>query len=643
MADMDEQLIDFSNNHEIDFGHKTIAARALRRAILTASASSVLRKFFHLKNCVVEGELDLTGALLKNVLLSFSNCTFETINLSDAHVQVLRFRSCKMDRLKAHRLEVDGIFSFTHGTLCRDKIDLIGARIRGHLDLSGARLEGDRERRYAIFADRIKIDGTLFLRRGFFANSSLRFYGADIAGDLACYGGRVEAKHEALVFRASHIGGTVSLNRRYGEEDREYGAFEAIGEVNFKLAEIDDNFDCSGGQFRNFNGIDNLVALQLSQVSINGSIYMNSGFKCQGKVRLVKARVGGDVDCRGGVFSNPVPRSPKARRAASALVLFSTCIKGSLFLSDRIEADDLEGEVDTRVEGCLDLRDVKVFAFEDSPAAWPPEKITTAEHGKLRCYIFLDGFNYERILGDKLTDTKMRQDWLERQPKEEITSIFKAQPYEQLYKAFSNMGHDRVAAFFGQLKEQRRTHYQIRRDLTLGWKALLVLPLIVGLLKALYHFSYMVTVGWFMGYGYKPARLFFIFIGAWLLGGYIYASEHNLRNFAPSETIVLMDTAIASQCHQRWVRCEALPRDYLKFDPLMFSIDALMPMLDLHQKEKWQPEQAPLVFPLSLWGSRAIEIPFLSLYHFMLLQIWLGAALLLLLTAYMTGILKPRE
>ncbi|TAN53640.1 MAG: hypothetical protein EPN26_06780, partial [Rhodospirillales bacterium] len=66
-----------------------------------------------------------------------------------------------------------------------DGLLLRGANLK-HLDLAGCRIEK------GIFADRLKVAGSVFLRNGFEAKGEVRLPGAEIGGSLDCHGAKFE-------------------------------------------------------------------------------------------------------------------------------------------------------------------------------------------------------------------------------------------------------------------------------------------------------------------------------------------------------------------------------------------------------------------------------------------------------------------
>jgi hypothetical protein len=117
--------------------------------------------------------------------------------------------------------------------------------------------------------------------------------------------------------------------------------FSARGEVRLLGARIGGNLDCSAATFENA-AKHGLVA---DGVSVRGDVFLNDGFSAEGEVRLPGARISGDLSCRGGLFKNPGKSALNADRAD---------VKGNVFLSDRFTAEGGVRIVGAQIGGALD-------------------------------------------------------------------------------------------------------------------------------------------------------------------------------------------------------------------------------------------------------------------------------------------------
>ena len=106
--------------------------------------------------------------------------------------------------------------------------------------------------------------------------------------------------------------------------------------------------------------------------------------------------------------------------------------------------------------------------------------------------------------------------------------------------------------------------------------------------------------GQLAGYGYRPVRLIGIMLAVWLAAGalYWYAAERGVM--APSDPIVFTHPAY-QPCRltvangDSWTDCDLtstntlLPHEYPAFDPFAYSLDTILPLVDLQQESAWGP------------------------------------------------------
>ena len=156
-------------------------------------------------------------------------------------------------------------------------------------------------------------------------------------------------------------------------------------------------------------------------------------------------------------------------------------------------------------KGDLDLRHAKATTFSDDERSWP----------QAGC-VWLDGFSYDRF-SETRTDSRIRIEWLKRQPKKHLNEDYRPQPWAQLIKALREMGHDedakKIAFERSNVVEQN-----------MSWKC----PMIF---RKLFYKSFRITAG----YGYYPSRtaywstffLFFSWMTFWLAAERGYMSPRN--------------------------------------------------------------------------------------------------------------------
>ncbi len=108
--------------------------------------------------------------------------------------------------------------------------------------------------------------------------------------------------------------------------------FKANGKVNLVGAVIGGQLNCKRGRFINPNG----YALNADLLKVKDSVYLSDGFKAQGEVRLLSATIGLKLNCDNGQFINP---------GGYALNADALKVEGSILLRNGFRA---EGQVDFR-------------------------------------------------------------------------------------------------------------------------------------------------------------------------------------------------------------------------------------------------------------------------------------------------------
>jgi len=173
-------------------------------------------------------------------------------------------------------------------------IRIWGARIKGPLDFEGATLL------HRLFLVRCAIPEGIVLtdartRRLDLSGSYTQRIHADgltVEGALVLSGAWLENPNgNALSADGMTVEGSVFLNE----------GFHATGEVRLLRARIGGQLNCRGAWLENPNG----NALSADRMTVEGSVFLDEGFHATGEVRLLGARIGGQLSCRGARLENP--------------------------------------------------------------------------------------------------------------------------------------------------------------------------------------------------------------------------------------------------------------------------------------------------------------------------------------------------
>jgi hypothetical protein len=264
----------------------------------------------------------------------------------------------------------------------------------------------------------------------------------------------------------------------------------------------------------------------------------------------------------------------------------------------------------------------------------------------------LHNFAYDAIAGNSPLDARMRLAWLDKQKptlsgKGGEGKYFVPHPWLQLKKVLREAGHNEQARQVGIALEERRRHCgKVGNDE--------MLPVSLrgihrGFAKLL-HWLF----GAFAGYGYRPLKVLYWSIGIWLACATFYDVAVYRGAFAPSSAIILNDPKLLAACspappnappnpRHNWYLCSALPNEYTGFNPLVYSLNVLLPVVDLQQEQAWGPITPtpskiwwPNVYALfETWGGRVqLAIWAETLYG------WIAGAMLI---AVLTGLTRKQD
>ncbi len=205
----------------------TIRGEFLRLLALGGDARvPVHEKGLRLQGAFVAGKLDLQGAELPFDLF-FPNCHFvEPITLRGARGRTITLSRGRLNGLKADRLRLDGALFLRH-VQATGETRLLGARIAGSLSCTGGRFDNAHGK--ALSCDSAELGGNMFLSDGFHATGETSLAGARIIGQLACSDGRFDNPGgHALVCDDAEIGGGLFFR----------GETAALGQISFAHAQV---------------------------------------------------------------------------------------------------------------------------------------------------------------------------------------------------------------------------------------------------------------------------------------------------------------------------------------------------------------------------------------------------------------------
>ncbi|MFG2651653.1 hypothetical protein [Streptomyces sp. NPDC048436] len=301
------------------------------------------------------GEIELQGAQIQGTV----DCDRGT------------FRNPSKKALDASRLVVDGSLWFV-GAELTGGVKLIGAQIGAQFNCTGATFDnGDAtdDELVALEAYGLDVKGSMFLRDHFTALGEIRMSRARIGGDLDCSQGtfvkkKKDAQAKAFDLYGAFVNGTMRCRKK----------FKAVGEIRMRGARIGGDLDFSDSSLA--KGPEGGKALDAERLTVDGTMKCSDGFVATGEVDLTGARIGGDLECCEGTFSN-------AALGAKALDAKRLTVEGTVKFSTGFTARggvDLAG---ARVGGDLDCRLSTFTDAAESGNSLDAKRLTV--EGSMKC------------------------------------------------------------------------------------------------------------------------------------------------------------------------------------------------------------------------------------------------------------------
>ncbi len=308
-------------------------------------------------------------------------------------------------------------------------IEIMGARIAGDLNLLAvtvpfpllivkSSMKGELSARLADFkmlildgswigpiqAHGAIVRGSAFLRDGFHSEGVIRFSRATIGESLEMSGATLHNPSGlALWADGINVAGDLFMSDWVGSDGTK-SEFTADGKVSLIGATIGEDLDCSHGTFRG--------ELDLSSATIGRRALLDDGFSSEARLSLVGTKVGNSLSLEGASLTEVI-----AEDANIGGKLIWTKIRKSLPANSKPIALGDPPAVQ------LDLVDATTGTLMDDSASWPAQ-------GMLQ----LGGFKYSHIVGPN--DPYARIEWLRRQ------STFTPEPYEELAGVLAAAGDD---------------------------------------------------------------------------------------------------------------------------------------------------------------------------------------------------------
>jgi hypothetical protein len=407
-------------------------------------------------------------------------------------------------------------------------------------------------------------------------------------GEVADVGDEVPSKKPGVRIRADFLkflmlGGDegalladsgVQLSGAFIEGQLSLESVKIAVPLKFHKCQFESLIYAFGAEFESisFEG-SKLKGLNAEASRIKGALFLTAGCQSEGIISLTGAKVFFLI-CTDASFASSGGRSGKGRDAI-ALNLQAAKIE-SAFIWRRIRS----------VQGCLFLASAKIGTLNDDIASW-----RKADN------IVLDGFEYERIDSQEMS-AESRIGWISLQKPGQYDEKFWSQPWEYLAGFLRQMGHVEDAKLVAIKKQQELRRLKIiggkeyREDMRQPAKTFHRIRVWTqNKFSRLLHRLY----GGLAGYGHRPMRTFTWMVAAWGICAAAYSWGEAEGLFVPSAPL-LQTSPQFSVCGmpgdpglQPWTRCRSLPPEHTKFSPIVYSLDVVLPLVDLRQEADWAP------------------------------------------------------
>lgn len=575
----------FANGNEI-------SAEVIKRLLtIPELKTQITHKGIIIKNTIINNELDLYG-LKTDFPIYFENTIFNgNINLSLSKIESLIMIQCTIN----------------------DSIYLTEAEINGQLNFKGSAIKGVK---YAICAHNTIVTGHVYFcnidkGKNFSCEGKLDLEDIKINGSLhfsnaflkAHNSDKEENKDTALTFSSAKIAGNVWMDEK----------FIAEGEVKFIGANIGGDLKCSGGKFINPKG----RAINADISEVNGNVFFDKDeyndytFKSYGEVKLSGAKIKGQLRCCNAKFEKPKTKpEDKEDSPRMAILAKGLNIDGPLFICNS-KINGLIDLIDAKINGRLEIKDLNKNIKKNKchlvlNCAFTRELKDNEDTWNNNNTIDIRNFTYN-IISEINSDTNIDiRKSIEKRIKNGFFpkgELFTYQPYLQMAEVIEKAGYSNESTWL----RIKMNDIKMESNIKFSKKVWL------WFLKVL------------LGYGYKPIRVIYWAIGIWLLGAILFSYGYNKEQIKPPSKFAWEDTE-----YQEYYTY------YPKFDPLIYSLDVFLPIVNLGQQDFWKPISNHLI--TYKWFRCAGSLLLLFVY----LEILLGWFLTSMLIAGITGLIKQK-
>lgn len=347
------------------------------------------------------------------------------------------------------------------------------------------------------------------------------------------------------------------------------------------------------------------AALVADRIQVDGSVFL-TGAKVIGETRFIAARLA-KLDCQQSEFANA---------GGYVLNMDGVEIRGDAFLRKGVSFRGVLVLTGATIKGWLDI-DLKpgtrINAVDVEDARFSTVRYSAASLAMIDV-LSIDGCTYDRLIeagGDE--NHGVLREMLKKQD-------FYPQPFTQLAKVLRSDGHEDTARRVLMERQDALRNSIKRWRLRRAWMSLLRVAI---------------------GYGYAPRRALGWLLTFWLAGAVLFGLANHVTqpDTALADRLLVPARMNAFRPAANIQHPPPVPVHYPRFQSMIYSLDTLIPFLDLDQEDYWLPNASA--------GRSWIALPLLGsitsgniVRWYLWLHIAAGWLFGTLLAASVTGIIK---
>jgi hypothetical protein len=490
---------------------------------------------------------------------------FEGIRVNGNVVMSGAELTSKTEKVIFSMATIKGIVVFKENFQSNMEMRFVGARVGGQISGSSSKLAGYPD---SLVVDQAKVGGGVFLDQGFTAAGRISFIDSDIEGEFCCKGATLSDEDVSLILSSSRIRGGVLLRDK----------FSCGGRILMRLTQIGGWLECNGAHLKCSKD-----AFLLEGSRITGNVYMADKFVAEGTVTLQAAEVGGVVNCKGGTFNAPETSLSLEGARIKSHVLFSfgftsksrvNLLEAEIGGQLSCEWSDIKALMaeNTRTVGNLFWRGIQnpdqatlhlvgatFNAIHDDRASWPLAgrlKVNGLVAKEFQLYNSRPEPGPGEIwksLGVPFNAAD-RIEWLNLQSLPDLTE---PQPWMHLSHLLEQKGHKRGArrVVLELRKHQARANWKSRKMKWIGK-------------PTEYAIAFLEE---------QPLKILVPILLCVLLGSSVFWRAQNY--FSPT-----------SESAVNYLEAKhTLPPGYPKFQPVVYSLENVLPVIKLGQDDHWSP------------------------------------------------------